>query len=87
MRKEENLHIEMINVGVIGYGYWGPNIVRNFNNIERAKVTAICDKDEAALSRARKSYPNIHTTNDYNEVLSSPDIDADCSDNPGIDTF
>jgi predicted dehydrogenase len=70
------LHIEMINLGVIGYGYWGPNIVRNFNNLEKAKVTAICDKNEAVLSRARKSYPHIHTTNDYNEVLSSPDTDV-----------
>lgn len=66
----------MINVGVIGFGYWGPNIARNFNTLEKARVIAICDRNEKALARARKSYPHIHTTTDFNEILSSPDIDV-----------
>ena len=42
----------MVGVGVIGYGYWGPNIVRNFLAVEGAEVVAICDKNPGALRRA-----------------------------------
>jgi predicted dehydrogenase len=66
----------MINVGVIGYGYWGPNIVRNLNAVETTKVAAVCDKSEAALGRVRKAYPGVKTTTDSNDILTSPDIDA-----------
>ena len=51
----------MLNIGVIGYGYWGPNIVRNFNAIDGAKVISLCDLNEAALGKARKLYPAIAT--------------------------
>ena len=66
----------MINVGVIGYGYWGPNIVRNFSSIEGAEVKAICDMNEQSLNRARKMYPNIPTTQSCEEVLNATNIDA-----------
>lgn len=66
----------MISIGVIGYGYWGPNIVRNFNSVDGIRVAAICDIDERALNRARKSNPGIATTADSGEVLNAPDIDA-----------
>jgi predicted dehydrogenase len=66
----------MINIGVIGYGYWGPNIVRNFNTIDEARVIAICDRDEKAKSRAKKAYPAIEVTPDYRDIVNSPDIDA-----------
>ena len=66
----------MINIGAIGYGYWGPNIVRNFNSIEGARVVTVCDRDEAALARAHRANPGIHTTTDSSDVLSSPDIDV-----------
>ena len=66
----------MIHFGVIGYGYWGPNIVRNLQNTIGAKVSVICDKNEASLMRAAQNYPGIRTTTDCAEVLSSPDIDA-----------
>jgi predicted dehydrogenase len=65
-----------INVGVIGYGYWGPNIVRNFNSIEGAKVLTICDMNQKALKRAQNAYPHIAVTNDCMDIISSPDIDA-----------
>lgn len=65
----------MLHVGVIGYGYWGPNIVRNFNSIERTKVISICDKNENSIKRAGKAYPHIGTICDYNDIVSSPDID------------
>lgn len=66
----------MINVGVIGFGYWGPNIVRNFSAIEGAKVVAVCDQGEQSFNRARKAYPNINVSRDCCELLNSPDIDA-----------
>ena len=66
----------MINVGVIGYGYWGPNIVRNFSSIEGAEVRSICDRNEQSLNRARKMYPNIPATQNCEEVLNATNIDA-----------
>src|SRR6266700_5432617 len=66
----------MIRVGVIGYGYWGPNIVRNFHGLENARVEMVCDKSAAALTRVGKTYPGILTTTDPNEVLNSTLIDA-----------
>jgi predicted dehydrogenase len=66
----------MIRVGVIGYGYWGPNIVRNFNSYEGSKVVSVCDRDGKALTRAKKAYPNVRAVNDCNELICAPDIDA-----------
>ena len=66
----------MIRVGVIGYGYWGPNIVRNLHGLDNTRVEMVCDKSPAALAHARKSYPGLATTSDPCEVLRSPQIDA-----------
>jgi len=66
----------MIKFGVIGYGYWGPNIVRNLRGLDSATVVSICDKSSAALRRAKQAHPDVHVTSDFTEVLSSPDIDA-----------
>jgi len=66
----------MIKIGVIGYGYWGPNIVRNFNSIEGAKVVAVCDKDAGALHKVTKIYPDTKTYTSCDDILTSPDIDA-----------
>jgi predicted dehydrogenase len=65
-----------LRVGVIGYGYWGPNIVRNLYAVEACEVAALCDRNPAALQKARRAYPGLHTTADACEVLTSPDIDA-----------
>jgi predicted dehydrogenase len=66
----------MIRIGVIGYGYWGPNIVRNFNSIEGGKVVSICDSNADALRKAQKAFPEVHTTSDCLQVATSPDVDA-----------
>jgi len=66
----------MLRIGVIGYGYWGPNIVRNFNAIDGATVISLCDLNETALGKARKLYPSLTTSTDVQSVLSSKDIDA-----------
>ena len=66
----------VLRMGVIGYGYWGPNIVRNIRSIDNAELVSVCDKSPAALRRAAKGYPGVHLTTDFAEVLRSPDIDA-----------
>ena len=66
----------MINIGVVGYGYWGPNIVRNFNGCNDARVVAVCDKNPEALKNIQANYPAIQTITDSNKLISSPDIDA-----------
>jgi predicted dehydrogenase len=66
----------MIRVGVIGYGYWGPNIVRNLHGLDSTRVEMVCDTSASALARVRKAYPNIRTVSDPDEILRSPDIDA-----------
>jgi predicted dehydrogenase len=76
MKGEYSKGGNMINVGVIGYGYWGPNIVRNFNSIDGTKVLIVCDKTQASLKRVRKVYPNMTLTSDCNDIVASPDIDA-----------
>jgi predicted dehydrogenase len=71
---EAKAHV--LRVGVIGYGYWGPNIVRNFHGLEDCTVASVCDKSAAALRRASRLYPGIDLTTDLAAVLKSPDIDA-----------
>jgi predicted dehydrogenase len=66
----------MIRFGVIGYGYWGPNIVRNLRGLDSTKLVAICDKSSGALRRAAQAYPDVQVTPDCEDILSSPDIDA-----------
>src|SRR5207253_304664 len=68
----------MIRVGVLGYGYWGPNIVRNFHAHEQSEVVLVCDKSLKAGERLRKAYPGIPFTADENEILHSTKIDAVC---------
>jgi predicted dehydrogenase len=66
----------VVRVGVIGFGYWGPNIVRNFHGLENCEMVAVCDKSPDALKRARRIYPGVRLTTDFNEILTAPDIDA-----------
>lgn len=66
----------MLKLGVIGYGYWGPNIVRNFSGHKDCRVVAICDKSAAALARAIAAHPGVRATTDPEQVLHSTEIDA-----------
>jgi predicted dehydrogenase len=66
----------MIRLGVIGFGYWGPNIVRNFQGLPGCQVAAVCDLDSSALQRARHAHPNLKHTNDPSQLLESAEIDA-----------
>ncbi|MGA2403208.1 MAG: Gfo/Idh/MocA family oxidoreductase [Syntrophobacteraceae bacterium] len=66
----------MIRVGIVGFGYWGPNIARNFNGIEGCRVVRICDRNEDALKRAQRTYPDLEITSDLHALVAAPDIDA-----------
>src|SRR5271156_3940513 len=65
----------MIRIGVIGYGYWGPNVVRNFHTHEDSEVVLVCDKNPQAEARLKKAHPSIAFTTEPSEVLNSPKID------------
>jgi predicted dehydrogenase len=66
----------VIRVGVIGYGYWGPNIVRNFHGQDYTRVDMLCDMNPSALARAKKNYPALEVTTDPDDILKSTKIDA-----------
>jgi predicted dehydrogenase len=74
--KHEQRGEVMVKFGVIGYGYWGPNVVRNLDRLETAEVVAVCDKSPAARKKVAKAYPDVLVTDDSAELMSSPDIDA-----------
>ena len=65
----------MIRIGVIGYGYWGPNIVRNFHAHEGAEVVLVCDKSPKCRDRLHKAYSSIAFTTEANDILKSTNID------------
>lgn len=65
-----------MNFGVIGYGYWGPNVVRNLASLEGSQVLAIADLDANARLRAQRSYPGVQVTSNPMDVLLSTKIDA-----------
>jgi predicted dehydrogenase len=66
----------MIKVGVIGYGYWGPNLVRNFMTAPGSEVTRVCDLREERIAPLRKLYSGIKTCSDSTELINDPQIDA-----------
>ncbi len=63
-------------IGVIGYGYWGPNIVRNFHSQDNSEVVLVADRNPKCEARLKKVYPSIGFTTDENQVLTSPEIDV-----------
>ena len=66
----------MVRIGVIGYGYWGPRIVRNFHGVDGGEVAIICDKSPDTLKRAKRAFPDVRVTTDPCEVLTATDVDA-----------
>jgi len=66
----------MMNIGVIGCGHWGPNYVRNFVSSDEVTEIFCCDSDKAKLDRMKHQFHNVKLTQDYNEVLSNPDVNA-----------
>ena len=66
----------MVNIGVIGYGYWGPNLARNFSETEGAVLAAVADLDKSKLQGVARRYPGIKTTTHFQDLLQDPAIDA-----------
>jgi len=66
----------MIRVGVIGYGYWGPNIVRNLHTLDECELAGVCDRSQSALARARRTYPDLLFTDSAMELITSPKNDV-----------
>lgn len=66
----------MVDIGVIGYGYWGPNLVRNFAETAGARVTRVADLDDGRLAKVRERYPAIRTHSEPRELLRATDVDA-----------
>jgi predicted dehydrogenase len=66
----------VIGIGVVGYGYWGPNLVRNFASTVGAQVIAICDMDSSKLDRGKRLYPSIVITKEFRDLLNDSRIDA-----------
>src|SRR2546430_3772501 len=66
----------MIRIGVIGYGYWGPNIVRNLRRVDGCQLTTVCDQNPAALKRVTQDHPDVRVTAESSELLTSTQLDA-----------
>src|SRR5438874_13790760 len=67
---------DLVRVGIFGYGYWGPNVVRNLHALENCQVVAICDKNPRALNRANRLHPRVHLRPHLPETIPSPQIDT-----------
>ena len=65
-----------IKIGVIGYGYWGPNLVRNFTEIPNSQVVAVCDRRIEMLKKVLDRYPAIKVTTDSQDLFKAPEVDA-----------
>lgn len=73
---------EIVNIGVIGSGYWGPNLIRNFNGLPNSKVSIVADKKEGRLEFVKKEFPSTKVTLDYKDIINNPEIDAVCIATP-----
>jgi len=68
--------VRQVNFGVIGYGYWGPNVVRNLASLDGSRVVSIAELSPAGRLRAQKAFPGVHVTSDASELILSTEIDA-----------
>ena len=66
----------MIRMGIIGFGYWGPNLARNFNSTDGVELVSVCDKSSAALAKVSSMYAHVKAVPDCDDVLTSKHIDA-----------
>ena len=67
---------DAITVGVVGCGYWGPNLIRNFSSCPRTRLRWLCDESEERLGTVAAGYPGVRTTVDALQLLDAPDVDA-----------
>jgi predicted dehydrogenase len=65
-----------IGVGVVGCGYWGPNLIRNFSTCKSTRVLAVCDRDRTRLDRIAAACPQSQLTQNFDDILKNPEIAA-----------
>ena len=70
------VHASGLRMGVVGYGYWGPNIVRNFSTVDGATVVAVSDLRDDSLKKVEKNHRGVRTTKNADELIRAADIDA-----------
>src|SRR6185436_4348233 len=66
----------VIGIGVVGYGYWGPNLVRCFSDLPTASVRAVCDLDRTRLAAVERRYPGVRVTTDAASLIADPSVNA-----------
>ncbi len=65
-----------VKVAVVGCGYWGPNLIRNFNDLDACELHTVCDMKQDKLVSVARKYPQVRTSKEYNDILNDPSIDA-----------
>ena len=71
-----DLPFEPVRTAVVGLGYWGPNLIRNLNDIESAELRWICDLDQSRLDTFGRRYPAVSCTRDFADLLADPELEA-----------
>jgi predicted dehydrogenase len=66
----------VVRIGVIGCGYWGPNLIRNFSHLKGSEVLICSDLNEERLAHMHSLYPRIETSSDFRRVVARSDVDA-----------
>ena len=76
LTKQRAQAVEPVRIGVVGYGYWGPNLVRNFAEYPGSEVAMVADMRLDRLAPVRRRYPDVTTTTDFRDLLNDPSIEA-----------
>jgi len=66
----------VIGVGIVGYGYWGPNLLRNFSEVPGCKVVSVSDLQDGRLAKVRARFPSVKTTTSFGDLIADADVDA-----------
>jgi len=75
-RGQETLMQKKINIAVVGCGYWGPNLIRNFSALPQCIVRYVCDKDEKRLAHMKQLYSHVETTKEFGKIVGDKEVDA-----------
>jgi len=66
----------MTNIGIVGFGYWGKNLVRNFNALDDCVLLYVCEKNKEAADKCKQMYPSVQVVSDYNVLLEDESLDG-----------
>ena len=72
----DGLELDPVRTGVVGLGYWGPNLIRNLNELDAADLRWICDLDQSRLDTFGKRYPAVRCTRSYEDLVADPELEA-----------